>query len=216
MNRTAFQIYGLKKNVIPPIPEGTIQICDQVWTTKNLDVTTYRDGTEIPQATTDADWIAKGNAGIGAWCYYANNSANGPIYGKLYNWYAVNDARGLAPTGYHVPTDAEWSTLTNTCLGGESVAGGKMKTTGTIEAGTGLWQDPNSGATNSSGFSGLPGGVRSSSGPFINVGNYGFWWSSSESNTTNVWARFMAYSSGNAFRLSVSKILGYSVRLIKD
>ena len=108
----------------------TVAIGSQVWTKKNLDVEKYRDGTAIRYAESDADWVDAGNKKEGAWCYYNNDPANGAIYGKLYNWYAVNDARGLAPSGYHVPSDAEWTTLSS-YLGGESVAGGKMKEKGT-------------------------------------------------------------------------------------
>jgi uncharacterized protein (TIGR02145 family) len=133
----------------------------------NLEVTNYRNGDIIPYVSDPTAW-----AGLttGAWCYYKNDLKSG--YGKLYNWYAVNDIRGLAPAGWHVPTDAEWTTLT-TFLGGVSVAGGKMKTTGTKS-----WKTPNTAATNSSGFSGLPGGYCSNAGTFFNVDYFGYWWSS--------------------------------------
>jgi len=101
------------------------KIGNQIWTTKNLDVATYRNGDAIPQVQ---DYTAWANLTTGAWCYYANNTANGTTYGKLYNWYAVNDPRGLAPKGYHIPTDKEWTMLTD-YLGGESVANSKMKST---------------------------------------------------------------------------------------
>ncbi len=157
-----------------------VVIGTQVWKTRNLDVTTYRNGDPIPQVTDPTQWI---NLTTGAWCYYENNTANGTVYGKLYNWYAVNDSRGLAPTGYHVPSDAEWTTLT-TFLGGEGVAGGKMKSTDTS-----LWQSPNTSATNESGFTGLPGGCRSDDGAFDDVGDGGDWWSSSENGTASAWFR---------------------------
>src|SRR5215831_16955339 len=121
---------------------ASIKIGHQKWMAKNLDVTHYRNGDKIPQVKNKAAWKA---LTTGAWCWYNNDSANGAIYGKLYNWYAVNDPRGLAPTGWHIPSDAEWDTLA-THLG--SNAGGKLKDTGTIEAGTGLWYAPNKGATN--------------------------------------------------------------------
>jgi uncharacterized protein (TIGR02145 family) len=179
-----------------------------------LDVETYRDGTPIPEVTDPTAW-----AGLttGAWCYYANNTANGVIYGKLYNWYAVagidgsGTPRNLAPLGYHVPTDAEWTTLT-TYLG--TNAGGKMKSTGTIQAGTGLWQEPNQDATNESGFTGLPGGYRL--GPFSSIGSDGFWWSSSENDTTTAWLRYLYHDNGDADRDYDFKTYGFSVRLIKD
>ena len=144
----------------------TIVIGTQQWMEKNLDVLTYRNGDIIPQVTDPTAWAA---LTTGAWCYYNNDVANGAIYGKLYNWYAVNDPRGLAPTGWHVPSDAEWTTL-ETTLGGDPVAGGKMKVAGTTR-----WTTPNTGATNESGFAGLPGGTRNNNGTFSNVGSNGYW-----------------------------------------
>ena len=141
-------------------PSNEVTICNQVWATRNLDVTTYRNGDPIPQVTDIGQW---GTLTTGAWCYYNNDPANGATYGKLYNWYAVNDPRGLAPAGWHVPSDSEWTTLTD-CLGGVSIAGGEMKATGAMETGTGLWFAPNVGANNSSGFTGLPGGGRGMTG----------------------------------------------------
>ncbi|MBK8080215.1 MAG: fibrobacter succinogenes major paralogous domain-containing protein [Saprospiraceae bacterium] len=120
----------------------TIQIGTQKWMSKNLDVAFYRNGDPIPQVTSPTAWAV---LSTGAWCYYNNDPIQGNKYGKLYNWYAVNDPRGLAPQGWHIPSDAEWTTLEIT-LGGVSVAGGKMK-----EAGTLNWVSPNTGADNSSG-----------------------------------------------------------------
>lgn len=187
----------------PVVP--TVTIGTQTWMLKNLDVTTYRNGDPIPQVTDPTAWA---NLTTGAWCYYENNSANGATYGKLYNWYAVNDPRGLAPAGWHVPSDAEWTTLT-TYLGGESVAGNKIKAT------TG-W-NPYSGITNtnSSGFTGLPGGSRGN-GIFRQIGNNAFWWSSSEDNTTAVLHRALDYSGGAAYRSSSIKLWGLSVRCLRD
>lgn len=131
--------------------------------------------------------------------------------GKLYNWYAVTDPRGLAPEGWHVPSDAEWTTLT-TFLGGEYVAGGKMK-----EAGTAHWLAPNGGATNSSGFTGLPGGYRNSYGTFYTIGNYGYWWSSTEPTTYDAWYRYLAYDGGDVGRgFGNVKPYGFSVRCLRD
>ncbi|CAN1534262.1 Fib_succ_major, fibrobacter succinogenes major paralogous domain [Flavobacteriaceae bacterium] len=192
-----------------------VTIGTQVWATVNLDVTTYRDGTTIPQVTDPTQWS---NLSTGAWCYYNNNSSSGTTYGKLYNWYAVagiHDAdpntpnKVLAPTGWHLPTDAEWTTLTNT-LGGTTVAGGKLKATGTS-----LWDTPNTDATNSSGFSGLPGG-RNGNGTFSNVGGYGIWWSSSQYGSTYAWIRFLYYSNGYAYRDYYNKLYGFSVRCLRD
>jgi uncharacterized protein (TIGR02145 family) len=119
----------IDENCIP-----SVTICNQVWMLKNLVVTTYRDGTPIPEVTDPTEWDL---LTTGAWCYYNNDPANGTVYGKLYNWYAVTDPRGLPPNGWHIPTDEEWVTL-ETCLGGVSVAGGKMK-----EMGTAHWLSPN-------------------------------------------------------------------------
>jgi len=185
----------------------TIVIGTQQWQAKNLDVAFYRNGDPIPQVTDPTAW-----AGLttGAWCDYNNDPLQGNKYGKLYNWYAVNDPRGLAPQGWHIPSDAEWSTLATT-LGGASVAGGKMK-----EAGTVNWAAPNTGADNSSGFAGLPGGGRGTSGAFLDVGYGGLWWSSTEPNTPNAWCRLLFYNDGNINRYFNNKRLGFSVRCLRD
>jgi len=196
---------------IPECQNGEIQICNQIWMCRNLDVVTYRDGTPIPEITDPYEWD---KSTIGAWCYYNNDPAMGAIYGKLYNWYAVNDSRGLAPDGWHIPTHAEWSELQD-CLGGEAIAGGKLKSTGTIEVGDGLWHSPNTDATNESGFSALPGGYHFY-GSFNQVGLVGYWWSSSENLTTNAWIRCIGYNNSNIYRYSDNKCNGFSVRCIKD
>ena len=185
----------------------TIVIGTQQWMRENLDVLTYRNGDIIPQVTDATAWAA---LTTGAWCYYNNDVANGAIYGKLYNWYAVNDSRGLAPTGWHVPSDAEWTTLSAT-LGGDAVAGGKMKTTGITR-----WTTPNTGATNESGFAGLPGGFRDGSGTFNSVGGYGFWWSSTEFTAATAWYRYLFYNFGTIYRFDYGKRYGFSVRCLRD
>jgi uncharacterized protein (TIGR02145 family) len=174
---------------------------------ENLDVMTYRNGDVIPQVTDATAW-----AGLttGAWCWYNNSADNGAIYGKLYNWYAVNDARGLAPQGWHIPTDAEWTTL-STLLGGNAAAGGKMKTTGTTR-----WTAPNTSATNESGFAGLPGGYRDGDGAFSGVGGYGLWWSATEFDSTYAWGRALSYNSGTLYRNPTNKYIGFSVRCLRD
>jgi len=184
-----------------------VTIGKQVWMTKNLDVATFRNGDPIPEAKTDEEWERAGENKQPAWCYYDNDPANGAKYGKLYNWHAVNDSRGLAPVGYHIPSDAEWTTLT-TYLGGENVAGTKMKS----KSG---WLD-NGNGTNSSGFSGLPGGNRYSNGTFYYIGYYGFWWSSSESITDLAWFRTLVYSNGYVTRFNANKEKGFSVRCLRD
>ena len=189
------------------VPMPAIVIGTQQWMRENLDVLTYRNGDIIPQVTDPTAWAA---LTTGAWCYYNNDVANGAIYGKLYNWYAVNDPRGLAPTGWHVPTDDEWTTLSTT-LGGDAVAGGKMKVAGTTR-----WTTPNTGATNESGFAGLPGGYRTSSGAFGSVGGYGYWWSSTEGSTAGAWGRNLFYFSGDIGRNNFNKRYGFSVRCLRD
>ncbi|MBU3714533.1 MAG: hypothetical protein FGM46_06245, partial [Ferruginibacter sp.] len=169
----------------------TIQIGTQKWMSKNLDVAFYRNGDPIPQVTDPTAWAS---LTTGAWCYYNNDPIQGNKYGKLYNWYAVNDPRGLAPQGWHIPTDAEWTMLATT-LGGASLAGGKMKEPGTLN-----WTTPNTGADNSSGFAGLPGGYRYDAGTFYNIGSFGGWWSSTESSTVRAWCRSLDYGYGDVYR----------------
>jgi uncharacterized protein (TIGR02145 family) len=191
---------------------------------KNLDVDHYRNGDPIPQVTNPTAWSG---LTIGAWCYFDNDPAKGTIYGKLYNWFAVNDPRGLAPQGWHIPTDAEWTTLEN-CLGGRPIAGGKIKTTGTIEAETGLWFGPNTGAANSSGFSALPGGVRSGAGAgpldFSSINRGGYWWSSTEFSIESAWSRRVAFYGNNLESgheqnppmPGFHQLTGMSVRCVRD
>ena len=190
-----------------PCPNCTVQditIGTQTWSKCNLDVTTYRNGDVIPQVTDQTTW---NNLTTGAWCYYNNDSVTGTTYGKLYNWYAVTDPRGLAPTGYHIPSDTEWTTLVN-YLGGTSPAGGAMKETGGCH-----WLTPNQ-ASNSSGFSAFGGGIRTTSFNLIN--NQGLWWSSTDFILTFAYYRYIAYNSTNINSSVISKANGLSVRLIKD
>ncbi|WP_396164886.1 fibrobacter succinogenes major paralogous domain-containing protein [Flavobacterium sp.] len=216
------QITALQNAIVTPLPNVTIG--SQIWSTTNLDVTTYRDGTPIPQVTNPNTWA---NLTTGAWCYYNNNSANGTTYGKLYNWYAVagihdNDPntpnKTLAPLGWHIPSDTEWSTLINnldpTANGGQvypNIAGGKMKSTGTT-----LWVSPNTGATNVSGFTGLPGGTFGGNNTFYGINTNGNWWSSSEINGSDAWYRYINYDNTNAARHFANKTFGHSVRCVRD
>jgi uncharacterized protein (TIGR02145 family) len=190
----------------------TIVIGTQEWMAENLNTSIYRNGDAIP---TNLDNVAWQTTTSGAWAYYNNDASYACPYGKLYNWYACVDARQLCPTGWHVPTDAEWTVLTN-YLGGEVIAGGKMKTTGNLEAATGLWFSPNVEATNSSGFSGASGGYRNDSGPFYSIGEYGNWWSSTEINSGFAWNRYLYYLSGGAGRSGNGKHYGFSVRCLRD
>lgn len=182
----------------------TVTIGTQVWMLKNLNVSHYRNGDSIPQVTDATQWA---NLTTGAWCYYNNDTSNGAIYGKLYNWYAVNDPRGLAPSGYHVASDAEWTTLSK-YLG--EFAGGKIKETGTAH-----WQSPNTGATNESGFSALPGGYRDHNGNYKDINFNGVWWSSTEYyEGARGWG--LGYDDPYLSRNYNSKVDGFSVRCIKD
>ena len=181
----------------------------QTWTGCNLNVTTYRDGTTIPQVTDPTAWLG---LTTGAWCYYQNDTANGPVYGKLYNWYAVNDTLhgGLAPVGYHIPTTAEWTTLIN-YAGGLDVAGGKLK-----EIGLCHWLTPNTDATDDYGFAALPGGSRDYDAVFYNKQYVSTWWSSSEVNSIDAWGHFFNWNTNNAYTFDYAKISGFSIRLVKD
>jgi len=186
----------------------TIVIGAQEWMAENLKTTIYRNGNVIDNLSDPSQWSS---TETGAWASFDNNTSEFDCpYGKLYNWYAVADPRHVCPTGWHEPTDGEWTTLTD-FLGGESAAGGKMKTTGTQ-----YWLSPNLNATNASGFSGLPGGNRSSIGAFVNDLLSSFLWSSSESSATDARARFLNYNVGGAVSLATSKRLGCSVRCLRD
>jgi uncharacterized protein (TIGR02145 family) len=185
----------------------TILIGTQTWMAENLKTTKYNDGTTIPLVTVNSAWAALITPG---YCWYDNDAATyKATYGALYNWYTVNTGK-LCPTGWHVPTDAEWTTLT-TSLGGESVASGKLKETGITH-----WLSPNTGATNESGFTALPGGDRSYSGTFSHIGIYGSWWSSTEYGTYYAWFRYVYYDDGGVHRYYGYKQDGFSVRCLKD
>ena len=191
----------------------TVNIGTQQWMAENLKVTKYNDGTDIPNITDNVLWY---NNTTGAWAYYNNDAANNEKYGKLYNWYTVsptkNGDKNVCPTGWHVPSDAEWKVLTD-YLGGTNVAGSKMK-----EVGTTNWTSPNIDATNTSLFTGLPGGYRQPyPGDYIDIGNSGSWWSySGEDNTSGSWFRGLNYSNGKAVTGTYYKVAGLSVRCLRD
>lgn len=193
----------------------SVAIGTQKWMAENLNVEHYRNGDAIPQVQDLQKWST---LKTGAWCYYENKSENGKTFGKLYNWYAVNDSRGLAPKGWHIPTDAEWTQLTD-YLGGEEVAGGKLKATI-------LWLDmlggipSDRGTNNSTGFTALPAGKlihRRFINPytFTLFGTGSIFWSSSQNDTISVWCRTVS-ASNNVFRLAFSMGSGFPVRCIKD
>jgi uncharacterized protein (TIGR02145 family) len=183
----------------------TVLIGDQCWMKENLRVVHYRNGDEIPLVKDDGAWTG---LSTGAYCEYENTGSIAEEYGNLYNWYAVNDSRNIAPEGWHVPTDDEWQTLVD-YLGGSAIAGGKLKETGTEH-----WLPPNTGATNESGFTALPGGDRF--GSFGYLGEVCFFWSSTEDETLIAWCRRMGYNYASIGRLDHPKICGYSIRCIKD
>jgi uncharacterized protein (TIGR02145 family) len=170
-----------------------------------LKVSKYRNGDNIPTGLNNSAWES---TTVGAYAIYNNDPVNDGLYGKLFNHYAVMDNRGLCPTGWHVPTDGEWTTL-ETFLGGSSVAGGALKST------TG-WNAPNTGATNTSGFTALPCGFRNFDGGFHGVGNDGYWWSSSVAGSNIAWSCELYYTYVSAMRFSHGQRFGFSIRCLRD
>lgn len=187
---------------------STVIIGSQEWMAENLRTTSYSNSDPIPNVTDGIQWK---NLTTGAWSHFNNDSQYENPYGKLYNWYTVADPRNVCPTGWHVPSDVEWTILSD-YLGGESVAGGKMKSTGTQ-----YWASPNIDATNESGFSGLPGLFRSWDGGFGNFsGIHSYLWSSSEVGIIgSSWYRELNFGGGNLFRGPGDNRDGFSVRCIK-
>ncbi|MBK9358857.1 MAG: PKD domain-containing protein [Bacteroidales bacterium] len=190
----------------------TLEIGNQEWMIENLEVTHYRNGDSIPNETVWTQW---GLLTTGAYCWYNNDINWKDPYGALYNWYAVVDSRGLCPAGWHTPSDAEWTVLTN-YLGGEDEAGGKMKSTRKPPDAHPRWNLPNAGATNKSAFSVLPGGERPNNGVYSEFGSYGFLWSSVEFNSDYAWFRSMNCDNSKVTRLYTNKEKGRSVRCIRD
>lgn len=186
---------------------ASVTIGTQVWLKENLKTTKYNDGTSIPLVT-DVTWRDLTTPG---YCWYDNDEATYKnTYGALYNWYVVNTGK-LCPKGWHVPSDTEWTTLA-TNLGGEDIAGGKLK-----EAGTTHWNPPNTLGFNESGFTALPGGLRSFGGSFGYIGQINFLWSSDQSGgPTAAWDRRLNYDDGKISRYGEYKTQGHSVRCIKD
>ena len=186
----------------------SVKIGDQVWMLENLSASHFRNGDPIPNAVTAEQWVQAGMEGRPAWCYYDNSEANGAKYGKLYNWYAVTDPRGLAPEGWHVATDADWRQVTD-FLGGEDAAGTKMKN----KSG---WPAEEGNGTNESGFSGLPGGSRNLFGEFAYGEEAGYWWTSTSEDRELAWYRVIDRSPWYVYRTNYSKANGLSVRCVKD
>ena len=189
----------------------SVIIDDQEWMAENLRTTTYADGTPIPHVEDGNEWL---NLSTPAFSWYDNDEGHAEPYGALYNWFAVETGE-LCPEGWRVASDDDWSQLVD-ALGGPMEAGGKLKDTGTVEAGDGFWDDPNEGATNATGFSSVPGGYRSENAAFAQMGNLGRWWSADESAETMAWARLMhAYFEG-VERLEGRKTEGFAVRCLKE
>lgn len=192
-------------------PDGNmysvVQIGTQLWMAENLKSVKYRNSDPIEKVTDDIKWRILTTA---AYCNFNNDINYTYVFGRLYNWYAVNDSRNIAPMGWHIPSDAEWTTLTN-FLGGISIAGGKLK-----EIGIDHWKSPNVGATDETGFAALAGGMRDGNSRYEDFGLYGHWWSSTQSDANNAWGRGIYYNYGDLGGSSFGKTLGYSIRCIKD
>lgn len=194
----------------------TVKIGNQWWMAENLKVTHYRNGDPIPNVTDDTEWD---NLTTGAYCNHDNDANNATTYGSLYNWYA-GASRNIAPTGWHVPSDAEWKTLEKYLGMSRSDAddkgfrgtdeGDKLKETGTAH-----WNSPNTGATNESGFSALPGGYRYYYGDFSGMGESAYFWSSAEYDSTSAWLRYLSYYYSEVFRYKYDKQDGFSVRCVR-
>ena len=185
----------------------TIKIGDQWWMAENLKVSTYRNGDEIPRVLYDDYW---GNLTTGACCAPSGMASNIATYGRLYNWYAVNDSRKIAPEGWHVASNAEWETMVN-YLGGYDVAGGKMKQKGTM-----TWANPNKGATDASGFCVLPAGSRSHDGHFYGLTEWAHFWTSTMINSTDARKWDLYFNSTKCLSHESQKIYGYSVRCVMN
>jgi uncharacterized protein (TIGR02145 family) len=210
-----FLIHSCKKDVDNTIKDidgnvyTSVTIGEQVWMKENLKTTKYLNGDLIGTTTPATKDISLETTPKYQWAYDGNES-NVAIYGRLYTWYAVTDSRNICPSGWHVPTDAEWTTLT-TYLGGDSVAGGKLKETGIKH-----WTTPNTGATNETGFTALPNGYRYLDGSIINVGLVGFWWTSNEFSSTDAYYRYMICYFSYLSRLNDNKKYGFSVRCLRN
>ncbi len=184
-----------------------VKIGNQTWMKENLKTTRYRNGVDITTNLSSVDWQSNIT---GACADYNNDPPITVVYGKLYNWYAVANPLGLCPVNWHVPSDSEWTELAN-YLGGDSIAGGKLK-----EIGVSHWATPNTNATNSSSFTGLPGGYRLPTGAYYNIYAVGFWWSATQDSLTGAYFRSLNSSNDDLFRNSYKETYGFSLRCVKD
>lgn len=190
----------------------TIKIGTQTWMAENLRTTKYRNGTAITNIIYDTIWCKDT---IGAWCYYFNNEKTNKKLGKLYNWFAVINSNQICPTGWHVPSDEEWTILINyldpLANGNENIAGGKMMSTSVMP-----FSNQSVLNNNQSGFSGLMGGFRESAGYFSNANKRGYWWSSTDMHTCCACGRVMDHNFSVIEKACFSKREGWSVRCVKD
>ncbi len=206
-NEVSFQTLETDNELVTDIDGNvyeTVKIGEQVWFMSNLKTTKYNDGVPVSNIVDNFEWE---HTNTGAYCWQNNLVEYKTLYGALYNWYAVRTDK-LCPAGWHIPTDSEWSTLVN-YLGGSGLAGGKLKSQSS-------WESPNKGATNSTGFTGLPGGQRNGNGAFGNIKIRGTFWSSTENVSGKAWLRYLSFSSPDCYHRDYYKIYGLSVRCIKD
>ena len=201
------EIVDAEGNVYSIVTIGT-----QTWMAENLRTSKYCNGENIPLISNTNSWATATTPG---YCLYGSDFANDSLWGKLYNWYATSDSRNICPCGWHVPTDDEFTTMTD-FLGTEAFAGGKMKVPGVLEDGTGLWTIDNYGATNESGFSAIPGGGRLSNGSYTGMYQSAWFWISSDYITNSSWRRYLENLSSGVTRSSVNKRTGCSVRCVQD
>ena len=187
----------------------TVKIGTQTWMGQNLNVSKFRNGDPIPEANTDEAWEKASMEKKPAWCYYENLTEYGTAYGKLYNWFAVNDKRGLAPKGWHISSEEEWNTLAQT-LGGAALAGKKLK-----EKGADHWKTPNKDATNESGFTATPSGLNYSFGSFVSFETKAYWWTTTEDGDDTAIVFSLSHDSNELFNLFLNKGVGLSVRCVK-
>ena len=232
---TGNQTYTFQFGIVSPCPDtpsvtdidgntyNTVQIGDQCWMKENLKTTTDRNGTSIPNVINDDNWS---NLTTGAYVWYDNDISYKDSYGAMYNWYTTADANGLCPTGWHVPTVDEWTDLTDYIGGKDSPHGNELKSCRQVDSPLGgecntiehpRWsEDNNNWGTDDYGFSGLPGGYRHGNGTFYIIGEFGFWWSFTDSSSEYAWSRRLDYSEGNVTPATYTKDKGNSVRCIKD
>lgn len=199
---TLFTILSCKKEI------KTVDVGDMVWMQNNLDINTFANGDKIPEIESDKEWEEYGEKGWAAWCYYDNDPTNGKVLGRLYNWHAVNDSRGLCPEGWHIPTDEEWTKLTE-ILGGSLYAGEQLKS----DMGWKLGGEP---GTNSSKIAILPGGTRNKDGFFNSAGRSAYLWSSTPINEWDARDRGFEYNSTQIVRDYSDRGIGFSCRCVKD